>query len=376
MAGCSCVVVKGYGKESQAKDVIEEYFKCKKWLIKKLSSCFSKKKKDKEKKWKKTKWLSEEALQIAVNRREAKGKGEKERYTHLNSEFQRIARRGKKAFLSDQCKEIEENNRIGKSRDLFKKIRDTKGTCKMGSIKDRNGMDLTDSEDIKRWQEYTEELYKKDLHDPDNHDGVITNLEPDILECEVKWALGSITTNKASRRDGIPVELFQILKDDAVKVLHSICQQIWKTQQWPQDWKRSVFIPIPKKGNAKECSNYHTIALTSHASKAILKILQARLQQYVNHELPDIQAGFRKGKGTRDQVANIRWIIGKARELQKNIYFCFIDYAKVSDCVDHNELWKILKEMGIPDYLTCLLRNLYAGQEATVRTEHGTTDWF
>ena len=161
-----------------------------------------------------------------MNRREAKGKGEKERYTHLNSEFQRIARRGKKAFLSDQCKEIEENNRIGKSRDLFKKIRDTKGTCKMGSIKDRNGMDLTDSEDIKRWQEYTEELYKKDLHDPDNHDGVITNLEPDILECEVKWALGSITTNKASRRDGIPVELFQILKDDAVKVLHSICQQI------------------------------------------------------------------------------------------------------------------------------------------------------
>ena len=176
-----------------------------------------------EKKCKKAKWLSEEGLQIAVKRREAKRKGEKERYSHLNAEFQRIARRDKKAFLSDQCKEIEENNRIGKSRDFFKKIRDTKATfhAKMGSIKDRNGMDLTEAEDIKKkWQEYTEELYRTDLHDPDNHDGVITHLEPDILECEVKWALERITMNKSSGCDGIPVELFQILKDDAVKVLH------------------------------------------------------------------------------------------------------------------------------------------------------------
>ena len=165
-------------------------------------------------------------------------------------------------------------------------------------------MDLAEAEDIKRWQEYTEELYKKDLHDPDNHNDVITHLEPDILE--VKWALGSITINKARGSDGIPVELFQILKDDAVKMLHSICQQIWKTQQWPQDWKRSVFIPIPKKGNAKECSNYHIIALISHASKVImLKILQARLQQEVSLEIPDVQAGFRKGRGTSDQIANI-----------------------------------------------------------------------
>ena len=163
-----------------------------------------------------------------------------------------------------------------------------------------------------------------------------------------------------------------ILKDDTVKVLHSICQQIWKTHQWPQDWKRSVFIPIPKKGNAKECSNYHTIALISHASKVMLKILQARLQQYVNDELPDVQAGFRKGRGTRDQIANIHWIM--AREFQKNIYFCFIDYAKAFDCADHNKLWNILKEMGIPDHLTCLLRYRYAGQEATVRTGHGTID--
>ena len=153
-----------------------------------------------------------------------------------------------------------------------------------------------------------------------------------------------ITTNKASGGDGIPGELFQILKDDVVKVLHSICQQIWKTQQWPQDRKRSVFIPMPNKSNANECSNYCTITLISYASKVMLKILQARLQQYVNHEVPDVQAGFRKGRGTRDQIANIRWIMEKAKEFQKNIYFCFIDYPKSFDCVDHNKLWKILQE--------------------------------
>ena len=231
--------------------------------------------------------MSDEALKIAVKRREAKGKGEKGIYTHLNVEFQRIARRDKKAFLSDQCKEIEEINRMGKTRDLFKKIGDTKGRfhAKMGSIKDRNGRDLTEVEDIKkRWKQYTEEL-RKDLHVPDNHDGMITHLEPDILECEVKWALGSITTNKVSGGGGISVELFKILKDDAVKVLYSICQQIWKSQQWPQDWKRSIFIPIPKKGNVKECSNYRTTTLISHASKVMIKILQARLQQYMNSEL-------------------------------------------------------------------------------------------
>ena len=217
----------------------------------------------KKKKCKKAKWLSEEALQIDMKRSEVKSKGEKERYTHLNAESQRIARRDKKAFLSDQCKEIEENNRMGKTRDLFKKFRGTKGTfhAKMGSIKERNVRDLTEAGDIKkRWQEYTEELYKKDLHDPDNHDGVVTHLEPDILGYEVRWALGSITTNKTSGGDGIPVELFQILKDDVVKVLHTICQQIWKTQQWPWDWKRSVFIPVPKAmpKNAQTTAQLHS----------------------------------------------------------------------------------------------------------------------
>ena len=230
---------------------------------------------------------------------------------------------------------------MGKTRDLFKKIRATKGTfhAKMGSIKDRNGIDLTEAEDIKkRWQEYTEELYRKNLHDPNNHDGVITHLKPDILECEVKWALGSITMNRAKGGGGTPAGLFQILKNDAVKVLHSIYQQIWETQQWLQAWKRSVFIPIPKKGNAKQCSNYLTIALISHASKVLLKILEVRFQKYVNRGLPDVQAGFRKGRGTKDKIANIHWIKEKARGFQENIYFCFIDYAKAFDCVDHNKL--------------------------------------
>ena len=186
-------------------------------------------------------------------------------------------------------------------------------------------MNLTEAEDVKkRWQEYTEELYKKYLNDPDNHDGVIIHLEPDILECEVKWTSGSIAMNKTSGGDGIPVELFQILKDDAVKVLHSICQKIWKTQQWPQDWKSSVFIPIPKKGNAKECSNYRTIALISHTSRVMLKILQARLQRYLSCELSDVQAGFRRGRGTRDQTANIRWIIEKSKRVpEKHLFLLY-----------------------------------------------------
>ena len=234
---------------------------------------------------------------------------------------------------------------MGKTRDLFKKIGNIKGIsdARVGIVKDRNGKDLTETKGIKKkWQEYTEE-YTKGLNDPDNHDSVITHLEPDTLECEVKWALGSNTTNQTSGGDGIPAELFQILKYGAVKVLNSICQEIWKTQQWPQDWKRSAFILIAKKGNAKECSNHDRIALIAHTSKIILKILQARVQLYVNWEIPDVQAGFWRGKTIRNQIANIHWIMKKAREFQQNIYFCFIDSSKASDCVDHNKLWKILK---------------------------------
>ena len=211
----------------------------------------------------------------------------------------------------------------------------------MGMIKERNSKGLTEVEEIKkRWQEYTEELDKESLNDPSNHNGMVTHLQASILECEVKWALRRIATNKASGGDRIPAKLLQILKGDAVKVLHSIFQQIWKTQQWPQDWKRSVFIPIPKKSNAKDCSNYFTTALISHTNKVTLKILQAKLQQYMNRELPPVQAEFRKGRGTRDQTANIHWIMEKAREFQNHIYVCFIDYAKAFDCMSHNKVWK------------------------------------
>ena len=209
---------------------------------------------------------------------------------------------------------------MGKTTDLFKIIGDIKGTfhAKMDTIKDSNDKDLREAEEFKkRWQEYIEELYKNGFNDPDNHNGVVTHLELDILECEVKWAFGSIAMNKGSGSNGIPAKLFKILKDDAVKVLHSICQQIWKTQQWPQDWKKLVLILIQKKGNAKEYSNYHMVALISHASKVMLRILQAGLQNHGYQELPDMQAGFRRGRGTRDQIANIRWIIQKASEFQK-----------------------------------------------------------
>ena len=227
----------------------------------------------------------------------------------------KIARNDEKAFLSDQCKAIKETNRMGKTRVLFKKIRDTKGTfhAKMGSIKDSNSMDLTETEDInKTWQEYTEELYKKDCNYPDNHYGVITHLEPDILECEVKWALGRISMNKAGGADGISVELFQILKGDVVKVLHSICQQIWKTQRRPMatGLEKVSFHSSPKERQCQRMFRLlHNCAYLTHASKAMLKILQVRLHQNMNRELPDIQTGFRKVRGTRDQIANIHWII-------------------------------------------------------------------
>ena len=271
------------------------------------------------------KWLSEEALQLAEKRRDTKGKGEKERYTHVNTEFQRIARRDKKAFHNDHCKEIEENNRMEKIKDHFKKIRDTKGMfhAKMGTIKDRNGMDLTEAEDIKkRWREYTE-LYEKDLHDSDNNDGVIPHLEPDILECKVKWTLGSITTNKASGGDGIPVELFQILKDNAVKVLHSICQHIWKTQQWPQDWKGSVFIPIPKKGNVKDCSNYCTIALISHASKVCSKFSKPGFSNTWTVNSHIFKLVLEKAEEPEIKLPTSAGSSKKAREFQKNLFLLY-----------------------------------------------------
>ena len=219
-----------------------------------------------------------------------------------NLEFQRTARRGKKAFFNEQCLIIEENNKGGKSRDLYRKIGNINGAfCpKVGTVKGNNSRDLVDAEEIKmRWKEYIEELYRTDLNEPDYYDGVASHPGPDILECEVRWALRSTAINKATGCDEIPAELFTSLKKDAIRVLHSLFQQLWKTHQWPQDWNRSILIPVPKKGSTKECANHRTITIISHASKVMLKVLHARLQHYVNQELPDAQTGFRKGRGTR-----------------------------------------------------------------------------
>ena len=231
---------------------------------------------------------------------------ERERYIQLNAEFQRIARRDDKVFFNKQCIKLEENNRRGMTRDLFRKIGNIKGAFhpKKGKIKDKNGRDLVDVEEIKkRWKEYTEELYLKNLNELNYYDGVVSHPEPDITECEVKLALGCIAGNHiASGCDEIPSELFKSLKEDATKVFHSLCQQIWKTQQWSQDWK--ILIPIPRKGSTKDCAKHQTVALISHASKVMLKILHARLQYYANQELPDVQTGFRKGRGTRNQISS------------------------------------------------------------------------
>ncbi|KAF7238964.1 putative uncharacterized transposon-derived protein F52C9.6 [Varanus komodoensis] len=281
-------------------------------------------------------------------------------YTQLNAEFQRIARRDKNAFLNEQCKEKEENNGIGRTRDLVKKIGDMKGTfhAKMGKIKDQNGRDLTEAEEIKkRWQDYTEELYKKELNIPDNHDGAVTDLEPDILECEVKRALGSLSNNKASGGDNIPAELFKILKDDAVKVPHSICQQIWKTQQWPQDRKRSVYILVPKD-NAKEYSNYRTIALISHASKVMLKILQARPSSMWTENYQKYRQGFEEGEELEIKLPTHTGSWRKLGSSRKTSASASLTMLK--PCVDHKQLWQVFKEMGVPDHLICLLRNRYA----------------
>ncbi|KAF7245187.1 Craniofacial development protein 2 [Varanus komodoensis] len=332
----------------------------------------------KKKKCKKAKWLSEEALQIAEERGEAKVKGERERYTQLNAEFQRIARRDKNAFLNEQCKEIEENNRIGRTRDLFKKIGDMKGTfhAKMGMIKDQNGRDLTEAEEIKkRWQDYTEELYKKEVNIPDNHDGVVTDLEPDILECEVKWALGSLSNNKASGGNSIPAELFKILKDNAAKVLHSIRQQIWKTQQWPQDRKRSVYNPITKKGNAKECSNYRTIALISHASKVCSKSYKLGSSSMCTENYQKYRQDFEEGEELEIKLPTYTGSWRKLGSSRKTSTSASLTMLKPLIVWITTNCGKFL-EMRVPDHLICLLRNLYAGQEATVRTGHGTTDWF
>ena len=271
----------------------------------------------------------------------------------------------------------EESNRKGKTRDLFKEIKEITGsfTAKCSAIKSSTGPSITESAKVKeRWKEYTENLYKRDPRMTDVFTETDYDDEPLILEGEVKKALNSISNQKSPGIDSIPIELVKAGNDAMIKVITSLCNKVWTSKIWPKDWKKSIYIPIFKKGDKKECSNYRTIALISHTSKILLRIIQNRLEPFIMPNLPDEQAGFRKGRGTRDHIANMRTIMEKMREFKKRLYLCFIDYSKAFDCVDHHRLWIILQQIGVPTHLIVILRNLYEDQKATIRTEFGETE--
>lgn len=328
----------------------------------------------------KSPWLSQATLEIATKRRNLKKKGGcKADIQKLNRNFQTSARKDKEVFYESKCAELEAENKKGHTRDLFRKVKQITGkvTPKINGIKNRDGELVMEEEQVKsRWKEYTEELYKKDVRINEPFSKAEYIRETEIRESEVRRALEQINNNKAPGYDGIPIELIKAAGDESIRVMTRLCQHIWETEQWPKDWKRSIFIPIPKKGDTRECGNNRTIALISHTSKILLKIIQNRMESYVERELPEEQAGFRKKRGTRDHIANLRWILEKANEFKQDVYICFIDYSKAFDCVDHEIMWKTLRKMGIPEHLIELVHKLYDKQEATVRTEYGDTEFF
>ncbi len=328
---------------------------------------------------KKSHWLSSDSLKIAEDRKRAKERGDRDEARRLNRDFQRQARKDKAAFINHQCQLLEESNRTGNSAEIFATVRSLNGEFKpkLGAVKDPSGKVLTEEREVQdRWKQYTEGLYTRDPCMTEQCNLQFSCSEPDILKSEVEWALKTTACKKSPGYDDVPIELIQECGEEGVNIMWKLCNQVWISGVWPTDWKRSVFIPIPKKGDARECSNNRTIALISHASKVLLKIIQKRMEPYMERELSETQAGFRKGRGTRDQIANLRWIMETAREYQQELYMCFIDYSKAFDCVDHNKLWNILMEMGVPLHLVTLMKNLYTNQEAAVRTEFGLTDWF
>ena len=266
---------------------------------------------------------------------------------------------------------------MGRTRDLFREIKEITGSysARCGAMKLSTGKVVTEEKEVKEiWQQYTEELYRRDPNATDSFNENIYEDEPEVMETEVKEALRHISDRKSAGCDGIPIELLKAGGEEAVKVMTGLCNCIWKRKEWPKDWKKSVYVPIYKKGDKQECGNYRTIALISHASKVLLRVIQKRLEVFLIPELPIEQAGFRRGRGTRDHIANLRWMMEKAREHQRDLYMCFIDYKKAFDCVDHERLWVVLSDMGVPVHLIVLLRRLYTNQEATVRTEFGETD--
>ena len=332
----------------------------------------------KKRKGKTTPWLSKEAITIAADRREAKRQRDKKKVRETNRAFQKQARVDREKHLNDMCKEMEEEGKKGRTKTMFAKVREItrKATPRMGSLKAREGHIIADGEEIKnRWKEYTEELYSEDKRVKKEFVDVTEfEKEPEVMEAEVEWAIKQLKDNKAPGQDGIPIELIKAGDDAMIKTITKICNNIWTTGKWPDDWKSSVFIPIFKKGDAKECENYRTIAMISHTSKILLKIIHKRMESTIERELPNNQAGFRKSRGTRDHIANMRWIMERQREHGQRVYICFIDYSKAFDCINHDLMWKTLDEMGIPKHLIHLLKGLYEDQIAVIRTEHGDTD--
>ena len=304
----------------------------------------------KAKRKKVTKWLFDEAVKIADERRDVRSKGDDNEYRRLNAAFQRRARQDKEQSLKEKCRLVEESNKMGRTRDLFREIKEMTGSysARCGAMKLSTGKVVTEEKEVKEiWQHYTEELYRRDPNATDAFNENIYEDEPEVMETEVKEALRHISNRKSAGCDGIPIELLKAGGEEAVKVMTGLCNCIWK---------RKVYVPIYKKGDKQESGNYRTIALISHASKVLLRIIQRRLEVFLIPELPIEQAGFRRGRGTRDHIANLRWIMDKAREHQRDLYMCFIDYKKAFDCVDHERLWVILMDMGVPVHLIVLLR--------------------
>lgn len=333
----------------------------------------------KQVKKKKTHWLSKEALNIADERRRMKHAGNDAYYSTLNSAFQKQARKDKQKFIEDTCTRLEILQQGGKTRDFYKEIKQLTGIFdpRCGAVYSQNGKVCADVNSVKyRWKEYTENLYSRDSTMTDTFIPNVNNIEPTILECEVRSALQSLANGKTAGSDNIPIELIKEGGEEAVKVITKLCNKIWQNKVWPEDWKRSIFIPLFKKGDRKDCGNYRTISLISHTSKVLLKILQKRLEDFLSKELPEEQAGFKRGRGTRDHIANLRRIMERQREFGGLVYMCFIDYRKAFDSVDHDKLWNNLISFGAPPHLVSLLHGLYKDQLATVMTEHGETEPF
>jgi len=296
--------------------------------------------------------------------------------TKLNGDTQKRIRKDKERYLQEKCRVLEQHNKKRRTRELYQQIREITGKPKTntGTIISKTGVEYIEKDNIiRRWKEYTEELYKTDPNVSIAFQEKTYTQEPLVMESKVRKALLEITGNKATGVDELPIELIKATGETATTALTALCQEIWTSNLRPQEWKRSIFLPLPKKGNLRLCSNYRTITMIPHASKILLKIIQGRLATHIEREMSEKQAGFRKGRGTRDQIANMRWIIERAMEYGKTVFMCFIDYSKAFDCVDHSRLWNTLRSMGVPEHLIALIKSLYTNQEAAVRTEYGNT---